>query len=235
MMISSKESCGTDIPNTGGRHTMFSQGFYNPPYQISGQQYMAGTIAPAGVSPIEVGELAYAVFVSKMNLRETPSVDAAKAGSTDVNVVYNIKAKSWDTATTSANLKVGETQRLWYLLTPPEDANKLLGWACAIEAVKTGEPEIFDKIYYAIPDTSDDAAKLSDAQLKQYQKDKDAQIAKVKKWKAANAPKTPSGKNTPAAKTASEESGLSTTSMVLIGLGAAALVYFLIQQGKKGR
>ena len=38
-----------------------------------------------------------------------------------------------------------------------------------------------------------------------------------------------------APKAGAEESGLSTTSMVLIGLGAAALVYFLIQQGKKGR
>ena len=237
MMISSKESCGTDLPNTSGRHGMFSQGFYNPPYQISGQQYMAGTIATVGPAPMDVGELAYVAFIAKMTLRETPSIDGPKTGkTTEINKVYNIKAKSWDSVVTVANSKVGDTQRLWYLITTLEDPSTPLGWACAVEGIKTAEPETFEKIYYAVPDTDDDAAVLTPEQLKQWQSDKKVATDKVNKWKAANAPKSPSG-GKPAVKTGSEDasSGLSTTSMVLIGLGAAALVYFLIQQGKKGR
>jgi hypothetical protein len=239
MMISSKESCGTDLPSMAGtrRNTMFSQGFYNPPYQISGQHYMAGTIAKSGPASVTLdSEAPLEIFVGKMNIRESPSLTGAKTGKvTEVNSAYGVDAKSWETVGTTENMKVGDRNRLWALLT--DDKGELLGWACTQEYIKIAEPAQAIKIAYGIKAKKDES-KLDEATYKKYEDDKKSEIAAMDKWLAANKPKSSGGSKdkTTDAKAGSEDTGhggLSTTSMVLIGLGAAALVYFLIQKGKK--
>ena len=235
MMISSKESCGTDIPNTGGRHGMFSQGFYNPPYQISGQHYMAGQIADSGPFPVDLDPAnPDEIFFGKMNIRESPSMSGVKTGkTTEVNQYYKVRAKSWGSGTTSANMKVGDRDQKWAKI---EKDGKVLGWACIAETLKVADPAEQIVVSYAKPVPNE--TNLTDEELKKGIAEKKTQIDAINKWLSVNAPKksSKSKDTTPdAPKAGAEESGLSTTSMVLIGLGAAALVYFLIQQGKKGR
>jgi len=235
MMISSKESCGTDLPSMAGtrRNTMFSQGFYNPPYQISGQQYMAGTIATVGPVPMDPSQ-PFVVFVGKMNLRETPSITGVKTGKTTaIGSAYKVTALSLDTSISLADMKLGDRQRYWALV---NDGNADLGWACIREELKVGDPNQTLAVDYAV--YVPEAAPLSDAALKKAEADKKANIESMNKWAGAHSTSSGGSKNkdkTTDAKTGSEDtsSGLSTTSMVLIGLGAAALVYFLIQKGKK--
>jgi hypothetical protein len=218
------------------RNTMFSQGFYNPPYQISGQHYMAGTIAKSGPASVTLDSAApLEIFVGKMNIRESPSLTGAKTGKvTEVNYAYGVDAKSWETSATAENMKVGDRDRLWALLT--DGQGELLGWACTQEVLKIAEPAEVIKIAYAVKAKKEETG-LDEATYKKYADAKKTQIAAMDKWLAANKPKSSGGSKdtTKDVKAGSEDasSGLSTTSMVLIGLGAAALVYFLIQKGKK--
>lgn len=238
MMLSGTEGCGCDVPAVP--RTGMAGHYYNPNFRISGAYGHVGDyhrlagITEAGPFPVAVAaDAAFCVYLSKMNLRESASISGKKIGkTTEINKVYKIKAKSWENSGAEATLKVGDTDRLWYLLAEP-DSETSIGWACAMEVTKTSDTESV-KITYALPDTQENA-QLSPDDLKKYQAQKATAAAAVKKWKDANFPPARKAKKDPKDTTAEDDtsSGLGMGATVAIGLGAAALVYFLILKGKK--
>lgn len=228
------ETCSGSIPRLPvHRYHATNRGFYDPQYQIAGH-HLAGPIEQAGPNPRTIDvDKAHITFVGKMNLRESPSMKGAKTGkTTEVGEVYKAVAASWGSATPAEAMKVGDRDQAWVLL---EVESGQLGWACYAETVKVADPAVQLLVSYGkfLP-TSD--IEVSKEDVAKWTAEKKTQIAAMNKWLSANAPKSSGGGSTPKAPPAGAEdksAGLSTTTVVLIGLGAAALVYFLIQQGKK--
>ena len=241
MMLSGTEGCGCDVPAVP--RTGMAGHYYNPNFRISGSygyiggyHQLAGVIADSGLFPVAVAaDAAFCVYLSKMNLRESASISGKKTGkTTDINKVYKILSKSWEnSAGVLSAMKVGDTDRLWYRLADTTDESVAIGWACATETIKTSDTETIS-IAYALPDTQENA-QLSPDDLKKYQASKATNAAAVKKWKDANFPPARKAKKDPKDTTAEDDtsSGLGMGATVAIGLGAAALVYFLILKGKK--
>jgi len=228
------ETCSGSIPRLPVHHYhRRAVGYYDPQYQIAGR-YLAGEIDQNAPNPRTIDpDKAYITFFGKMQIREAPSIKGAKTKLvTTEGDVYKAVAATWGSPTTAEAMKVGDRDQEWVLL---EGAKGLLGWACYAETLKVADPKEQLLVQYGtfLPTVD---IKVSKELIAKGVADKKSQVAAVNKWLAKNAPKSSGGgSSTPKAPPAGSEdksSGLSTTTMVMIGLGAAALVYFLIQQGK---
>jgi hypothetical protein len=227
------ETCSGSIPRLPVHHYhRRAEGYHDPQYQVAG--YLAGDIDKATPNPRTIEPAnAHVVFFGKMQIRESPSLKGAKTKLvTTAGDVYKAVALTWGSADTAEAMKIGGRDQEWVLL---EGENGLLGWACYAETLKVADPKEQLLVVYGkfIPTTDIEVSKdVIDKGIAE----KKTQIAAVNKWLAKNAPKSSGGSSAPKAPPAGSEDksvGLSTTTMVMIGLGAAALVYFLIQQGKK--
>lgn len=206
---------------------------YDPPFQISG---LAG-IVDSGPFPFYAeGGYIYAQFLGNMNLRESPSTKAKKLGTVKTDVVYYVEARTWEKNTKGEIANIGGTDRCWYKVSPvsANGFGDVVGWACAAENVKISETEYLT-VPYAVQLKSD--TPLSSTLFAQYSSDKKSKLETYKKLTAKSGggggggsavPPPPSGEEIGA-----EEGGLGTGMTIAIGLGVAAVVYFLILKGKK--
>lgn len=217
-------------------HRLSGHHYYDPPFQISGA--LAG-IAESGPFPFfPAGEYNYVQFISSMNLRESPSTKAKKLGTVKTNVSYYIDSRTWEKNPEGKIAIVGGTDRCWYRLLSVDEKGTIgdpVGWACAAENVKTSDTGYLT-VGYAVQ--KKDAAPLSGDQVATYKKNKDDALKLYKKLTATGGggggggggsiPAPPSGEALGA-----EEGGIGTGMTIALGLGVAALVYYLILQGKK--
>ena len=189
MLIQSRESAGSaapSVPNTRHVQGMFSRGYYNPSFQIS------GAIEQAGPAPAVVGDNKFVLFFSKMNVREKPSISGAKTGkTTEINTPYAVVAASWSDAVDLVDQPIGQQDMKWLLLADPVDLTKQIGWACAAEYVKLANPRETLTVLYSIQ--TDVTDPLQPDELKLQQADKTSQVSAMNKWISANKPKPKAG------------------------------------------
>lgn len=226
-------SCGCDIPAVP-RNGMAGH-YYDPSFRISGAygylpNHLSGNIADAGAYPLAYPENhSFVQWVSAVKIRSKPEYKSSLVtGKVKVGTVYTIEAYAREKFAKSEDMKPGDIDRFYFKIS---DGKEVLGWAIIAEQYRVSVDTLLDMDYGLILSTpdplSEDLAKAQKAEL-------DSALKAYKKLTSSSGGTTSSGsKIVKPVEEIGQESGIGTGTTVFLGLGAAAVVYYLMTKGKK--